>query len=162
MAVGAQQREVFQLRFSAQDVAIGKKSALVRGFESSVAFSKLYRVAALPTEKELIEDLREMARLYRVSIARGGVDSLDDIDDPSLMGSLVTVEERRRYRLHMVIEGRNSKAAQLAKKVHGYICQGCGFDFAAVYGSVGREYIEAHHLVPFASATAMVPLPVHI
>ena len=49
------------------------------------------------------------------------------------------------------LERRQARSAsRRAKQVHGYICQGCGFDFEAVYGEVGREYIEAHHLTPLS------------
>ena len=32
--------------------------------------------------------------------------------------------------------------------VHGSVCKVCGFDFFAVYGSLGHGYIEVHHLIP--------------
>ena len=37
------------------------------------------------------------------------------------------------------------------KALHGYVCQCCGFDFRRVYGDLGEEYIEAHHLTPLSS-----------
>jgi 5-methylcytosine-specific restriction protein A len=61
-----------------------------------------------------------------------------------------SLDEIRRYRLHMRIE-RNAKAAKLAKQHHGLICQACGFDFAAAYGELGEGYAEAHHRRPLAS-----------
>lgn len=61
---------------------------------------------------------------------------------------------------------RNSQARQdcIAKK--GCKCIVCGFDFEAVYGPVGRNYIEVHHLKPISqtdeehevSAEDLVPL----
>ena len=30
------------------------------------------------------------------------------------------------------------------------ICQSCNFDFQKIYGDIGKEYIEAHHLVPMS------------
>ncbi len=66
--------------------------------------------------------------------------------------------ERRRYRLHRSVE-RNSSAGRKAKKVHGYVCQGCGFDFEAVYGPAGREFIEAHHLTPLSELPEDTPVP---
>ncbi|MFQ5927531.1 MAG: hypothetical protein ACE5MH_08875, partial [Terriglobia bacterium] len=68
-----------------------------------------------------------------------------------------TVTERRRYRMHRSVE-RASAAGRKTKKVHGYACQGCGFDFEAVYGAVGREYIEAHHLTPLAELPEDTPV----
>ena len=31
------------------------------------------------------------------------------------------------------------------------VCQICGFDFATIYGSIGREFIHVHHLRPVAA-----------
>jgi hypothetical protein len=33
----------------------------------------------------------------------------------------------------------------------GYLCSVCGFDFAATYGEIGREFIQVHHLKDLAS-----------
>lgn len=38
-----------------------------------------------------------------------------------------------------------------AVKIHGYNCMACGFDFEAVYGEWGKEFIEVHHLTTLAS-----------
>ena len=32
----------------------------------------------------------------------------------------------------------------------GYQCQACGFNFEEAYGKLGKEYIEAHHLIPIS------------
>lgn len=56
-------------------------------------------------------------------------------------------EDLTKVREHKRIE-RNRKLAEKAKKVHGYVCQACGFDFSKRYGEIGRTYIEAHHLTP--------------
>jgi predicted HNH restriction endonuclease len=61
----------------------------------------------------------------------------------------VEIVEQRRYRWHRLVE-RNSKGSQAAKKVHGYQCQACAFSFEKFYGSVGRDFIEAHHLIPLS------------
>ena len=37
-----------------------------------------------------------------------------------------------------------------AIRIHGYKCQVCGFDFAKVYGDLGKNYIEVHHINPLA------------
>ncbi len=41
---------------------------------------------------------------------------------------------------------RNPKNRLLAIKEHGVIRKACGFDFEAVYGERGKEYIEIHHI----------------
>ncbi len=45
-----------------------------------------------------------------------------------------------------------------AKKVHGYVCQVCGFDFEAVYGPIGHRYTEAHHLTPLSELPEDTPV----
>lgn len=38
--------------------------------------------------------------------------------------------------------------------IQGVRCKVCGFDFAAVYGSLGEGYVEVHHLVQLADVAA--------
>ena len=46
---------------------------------------------------------------------------------------------------------RDSEARAACLRHYGtYVCQICGFDFAKVYGSIGREFIHVHHLRPVA------------
>jgi 5-methylcytosine-specific restriction protein A len=56
-------------------------------------------------------------------------------------------EGLKTAREHKRIE-RNQKLASKAKKVHGYICQACGFDFEKRYGRIGIGFIEARRLTP--------------
>ena len=46
---------------------------------------------------------------------------------------------------------RSSKLREAAIKLHGRICQGCGFDFEASYGQLGRGFILVHHTKPVSS-----------
>jgi 5-methylcytosine-specific restriction protein A len=62
------------------------------------------------------------------------------------------------YRLHRGHE-RNPELVRRAKEkamdVAGRLaCDACGFDFARVYGEVGRGFIECHHLTPLAELSA--------
>ena len=95
-----------------------------------------------------------MAALYQLLTGRGGTDNVDTAIDLNPDGietdRLMQIEERRRYVRHVRIE-RNSRAAALARKIHGFICQCCGFDFAKVYGNLGTRFIEIHHLIPLYS-----------
>lgn len=45
---------------------------------------------------------------------------------------------------------RNASLAKQAKKYYGYVCQACGFNFQAKYGTLGKDYIECHHLNPLS------------
>lgn len=41
---------------------------------------------------------------------------------------------------------RNPQVRVAAIRLHGMCCQACGFNFQAVYGEWGRDYIEVHHV----------------
>lgn len=49
---------------------------------------------------------------------------------------------------------RNRHARQRAIEIHGLDCKGCGFNFQAAYGSLGKDYIEVHHIVPISEIKA--------
>lgn len=45
---------------------------------------------------------------------------------------------------------RNSDLARDARRLYGYACQACGFDFERYYGCIGKGYIECHHINPLS------------
>lgn len=45
---------------------------------------------------------------------------------------------------------RNKQAREECIALKGCRCMVCGFDFETVYGPVGRNYIEVHHLKPIS------------
>lgn len=62
------------------------------------------------------------------------------------------VEGKKKLRTHICRE-RNYKVIKEAKKrykqKHGkLICEICQFDFEKVYGEIGKDFIEGHHIVP--------------
>jgi 5-methylcytosine-specific restriction protein A len=58
------------------------------------------------------------------------------------------------YRVHRLRERSRvlvRRAKEKALDEHGRLsCAACGFDFAAVYGEIGRGFIECHHLLALA------------
>jgi 5-methylcytosine-specific restriction protein A len=46
---------------------------------------------------------------------------------------------------------RNAKARKDCIKHFGYTCQVCGFDFKKIYGNIGKNYIQVHHIKPISS-----------
>jgi 5-methylcytosine-specific restriction protein A len=73
-------------------------------------------------------------------------DTLDDVQ------SYQAKEGKVSYRYHRTLE-RDRKVVAIRKasalKLHGKLkCEGCGFDFASIYGSRGYGFIEAHHTNP--------------
>lgn len=53
-------------------------------------------------------------------------------------------------RIHKRIE-RNKKLSNKVKKLKGYTCEACAFNFEKRYGEIGKGFIEAHHLTPFSA-----------
>jgi len=139
-------------RFSDGPLTLGatRPSSRAAFYETAHAFGRVYS-ANLPTDDELRDDLREMVGLYRMLTFRGGVDTaVGGPDEESLVQALEGYEDPRRVRLHIRIE-RNAALVAKVKRAHGYICEACGFDYERVYGVIGRQFIEAHHLIPLAN-----------
>ncbi|MFC1485720.1 MrcB family domain-containing protein [Candidatus Latescibacterota bacterium] len=144
----------YRRRFNADHIDLNPRSGQSRlaFYEPGHAFGKLYIRNKLPSEEDFAWDLAEMLSLYNFAIFRGGTQELETTghavaEQGEEYISKASLEEKRRLRLHFRIE-RNQKLARLAKQVHGYTCQICGFNFSETYGELGRNYIEAHHLTP--------------
>lgn len=58
-------------------------------------------------------------------------------------------ENRRVVRQHISRE-RDSALAEERKIQDGYCCQICKMTFSKVYGDIGKEFAEAHHVVPLS------------
>jgi 5-methylcytosine-specific restriction enzyme A len=58
-------------------------------------------------------------------------------------------EDLRLLRMHKRIE-RNKKLVSKVKTYLGLTCQACTLNFEEAYGSIGKGYVEAHHLVPLS------------
>jgi 5-methylcytosine-specific restriction enzyme A len=63
-------------------------------------------------------------------------------------GRLKLVEHFRRERNREIIK---AKKQQVLRATGCLICKVCGFDFARVYGHLGRGFCEVHHKVPLAA-----------
>ena len=61
-------------------------------------------------------------------------------------------EGRKRLKQHVVRERDPrviKKAKDMFKEKNGKIyCEVCGFDYESVYGEIGKDYIEGHHIKP--------------
>ena len=57
------------------------------------------------------------------------------------------LEGSRRDVIQSKIE-RSGPAREACIAAHGTICAACGFNFAAVYGSIGNGFIHVHHCDP--------------
>lgn len=46
---------------------------------------------------------------------------------------------------------RNARTRLLAIEKHGLNCFACGFNFEKVYGELGKDFIEVHHIIPLST-----------
>ena len=84
--------------------------------------------------------------IIRSEISQNIFPSIEE-DEQSIFD--LSYEEKKKLRFHKSFE-RNQKLSKEAKKIHGYTCMACGFNYEEKYGEIGEDYIEAHHLIPFA------------
>lgn len=61
-------------------------------------------------------------------------------------------EGQRILNLHIARERSQALVRRFKDQLKTYDCRICGFNFNAVYGQLGSEYIEAHHILPVAEA----------
>jgi len=137
----------FGLSTGELDLAAGAAANLSAYYEAGNICSIYYEREALPLDEALEADLKRFIELYFILVSREPqlYERADAEEDEAALGE----EDLRRLREHKRVE-RNRKLAHRAKLVHGFTCKACGFDFASKYGSIGREFIEAHHLTPLS------------
>ena len=129
------------------DLRPSSSSNLSAYYEAGNICAKFYDPKALPSEEALTSDLRNLLQIYSLLSYNETVPvgaAPDDEEETNLF-----VKDLRKFRQHKRVE-RNARLAKEAKRIHGYTCKLCGFDFEQGYGEIGREYIEAHHLTPIS------------
>ena len=137
----------YKSSFNSGTVELGGTSQLAKSYEPAVAYFKEYDLGKIPNNEKLNNDLMETVNLYDLLVSRGGTDNIQTFSHFASDDEETTIKEQRQYVRHSRIE-RNSSAAKIVKQLLGVICMGCGFDFKRVYGDLGTDYIEAHHLTP--------------
>lgn len=75
------------------------------------------------------------------------------VQEMLLDGAGAVLLEGERMRVSVDRQERSAEAVRQCKRIHGVLCFGCGFDFKATYGSIGADYIHAHHLNPLSTRT---------
>lgn len=130
------------------DLASSGSSNLSSFYEAASICAKFYPKDSIPADSQLSADLLQFLDLYLklTSLDEQLFEHADAEADELHLGD----EDLRHLREHKRIE-RNRKLALSAKKIHGYACKACGFDFEHRYGSIGRHFIEVHHLTPIAN-----------
>lgn len=125
------------------------------GRETNPAITKILKTKLLPNE-DLERQHNEFCHSFGVSAdnRKKKFWSLDSnealiIEDEKQAASFPEGAIVERIHLH---RERNSRVVNIAKenfkRTHGRLfCQVCNFDFEAVYGEHGRDYIEGHHTI---------------
>ncbi|MDY0975846.1 DUF3578 domain-containing protein [Massilia sp. CFBP9012] len=125
----------------------------------SVAFGKRYFIDNPPNSAEFLSDISAILELYGSIYDRLGdtfieeeiaIESLVATGElptgaTGLDGALKVDEHKKRERRE-----RNSKLVRDVKSVRGYTCEGCEAALDSIYGKIGKEFIEAHHLIPLS------------
>jgi 5-methylcytosine-specific restriction protein A len=127
-------------------VDLGATGDLSRGYEEgAIAHIRYARIALPGNENDLRADLLRILVVYRRLV------------DLRLDLGLIAPEEEPpagvesgKFRWHRSRE-RNRRLAEQIKKSRGYDCEVCGINFRKRYPSIGRDYIEAHHLTPISA-----------
>ena len=129
------------------DLGVTGSSSLGAYYEHGAICSVFYSRVDLPSDQQLSADLLRFVDLYLTLVSRETrlYEQADAEEDEEGLGA----EDLRKLREHKRVE-RNKKLAARAKRVHGYKCKACGFDFELKYGALGRGFIEAHHLTPLS------------
>ena len=120
-------------------------------YRHAVAYHLEYDTNELPTEDVLISDLDRILEAYETLFYRGGRDGeYSPGDENNGINGIISIEESHKKKVHYIMERPSLSQIKKIKKKLGYICEACGFDFEEMYGEVGKEYIEAHHLKPIS------------
>ncbi|WP_305812275.1 MrcB family domain-containing protein [Photobacterium leiognathi] len=126
------------------DLAASQKGSLGNLYEHGAIYSLYYESGNFPDNETLENDLEEFITLYLQLVLNLSVGSSGQAEDDE-MG--LSIEDGTKLRQHKRVE-RNQALSKKVKKVQGFTCKACGFDFEKKYGEVGKGFIEAHHLTP--------------
>ena len=105
--------------------------------------------------KEGITTARRMADKYpalnssKETSVTAEAHSLPDVDISVTEGRKKLVTHLRRERNPKVVRAKKRQALKETGKLE---CEVCGFDFEKVYGTIGKDFCEAHHKRPIGAA----------
>ena len=131
-------------------IDLGVNKGLGTDYQQGSICAVFYSRDSLPTNEVLISDLNRFLGLYKKLVENEAALYLRvEVEDDE---TGLEPENLKRLREHKRIE-RNRKLAAKVKKIQGYTCAACGFNFEHTYGAIGADFIEAHHLVPLSELT---------
>jgi 5-methylcytosine-specific restriction protein A len=129
------------------DLRAGQRSRYGPLYEQGAICSIFYERDSIPADQSLLSDLRLFLDYYFKLVV--SETSLVDHSNTEEDEVAVSWEDLRKLRIHKRLE-RNRSLASKVKRLLGFTCQACGMNFEEKYGSIGKGYIEAHHLTPIA------------
>ena len=71
-----------------------------------------------------------------------------------------SLEGRRLLREHIIRERDPRVVRAFKDALRSYRCTVCNFDFEEIYGTIGKGFIEAHHVEPIGSRNENSPTTV--
>lgn len=97
-----------------------------------------------------VEQVHARARVIREQATTALLIAADGDQQTELIayeGAARLVLHLRHQRERAIVDRKKNDAKKLTGRL---VCEACGFDFVAVYGDVGKDYIECHHIIPIA------------
>jgi 5-methylcytosine-specific restriction protein A len=70
---------------------------------------------------------------------------------------IFSAHEGEKHISEVIWRSRNRQLIEKKKSSSDYHCEVCGMKFEEVYGSIGTEYIVAHHLDPIGKRESVSP-----
>jgi 5-methylcytosine-specific restriction protein A len=90
----------------------------------------------------------------KVSDDKYVISFLNTVSDDASYNSVIITENHSEGRVIQYYTSKYERSAAnrtAAIKKNGIKCMACGFDFEEVYGELGRNFIEVHHIKPLYS-----------
>lgn len=144
------------LRYSSKHVQLEKQLAKSRFgqpiFEryiesSNNFFYGIYEIKKVGLQrnkgKRLIEGI--------TSFVKSIIEALPEWKEPKSNTEIYSRIENRKIVTQHLRRERSGHLATTCKRKQNYVCQICSFDFEKIYGVLGADFAEAHHIVPLGS-----------
>lgn len=128
------------------EIDLNSNLSLPRLYEKGTILARYYDKANFPDNEVLKKDFADFLSYYKQLV-------YNDDTDFAIINSNSNeelVEESKQRRLHEKFDRRGNSSLKV-KKRKGYTCEACGLIMTRIYGILGKEFIEAHHLKSFAS-----------
>jgi len=131
-------------------------SSISAYYEQGSIYARYYKRGEIPDDEILTKDLKDFLKLYLLIAAKRPSLKPNNSNEDDEIG--LDEEALAKLHAHKHIE-RNRRLVESVKKIHGYTCQVCGFDFERTYKIIGHEFIEVHYLTPIQALKSQKAVP---